>query len=140
MKVATECGFKVGAQELNAFVIFGLPDEDLQAVVNTALYASHRVGSVVPMLFTPVPGSIIFEKHMGYLFNQMGWNLHHLNGKFLPFLEYNRQQYPGLRASDYLELESFMMRLNSSKVYSKRFDLAGNSLVAEEFRHALSGV
>ncbi|MBI2942556.1 MAG: radical SAM protein, partial [Chloroflexi bacterium] len=41
--VARECGFRVGAQELNAFVIFGLPDEDLQAVVNTALYASHRV-------------------------------------------------------------------------------------------------
>ncbi len=48
---------------MNAFVIFGIPDEDLQAAVNTAVYASTRVGSVVPMLFTPVPGSILFRTH-----------------------------------------------------------------------------
>ena len=67
VKIAQECGFEVGAQDLNAFVIFGLPGEDLQAVVNTAIYASHHVGSVVPMLFTPVPGSILFEQHSNYL-------------------------------------------------------------------------
>jgi len=137
VEVAQGCGFSVGAQDLNAFVMFGLPDEDLQAVVNTALYASHRVGSVVPMLFTPVPGSTLFEQHRTYLMEEMGWDLHQLNGKLLPFLEYNRRHYPGLRASDYLELESLMMRLNSSKVYRKRFDLVGDGAVALAFRVAL---
>lgn len=136
--IAQECGFRVGAQELNAFVLFGLPGEDLQSVVNTALYASHRVGSVVPMLFTPVPGSILFEQHRCYLMEEMGWDLHQLNGKLLPFLEYNRQQYPGLRASDYQELEAFMMRLNSSRVYEKRFDLLGESRIAKAFREAVT--
>jgi len=115
--IAQECGFRVGAQDLNAFVLFGMPGEDLQAVVNTALYASHRVGLVVPMLFTPVPGSMMFEQHRGYLMEEMGWDLDQLNGKLLPFLEYNRRWTPRLRASDYVELEAFMMRLNSSKVY-----------------------
>ena len=65
--VLKDVGFRVGSQDINAFVIFGLPDEDLQAVVNTAIYASTRVGSVVPMLFTPVPGSIIYHQHEQYL-------------------------------------------------------------------------
>ncbi|MBI2940195.1 MAG: hypothetical protein HYY04_07110, partial [Chloroflexi bacterium] len=129
--------FRVGAQELNAFVIFGLPDEDLQAVVNTALYASHRVGSVVPMLFTPVPGSTLFEQHRTYLTQERGWDLHQLNGKLLPFLEYNRRCYPDLRGSDYLELEALMMHLNSSKVYQQRFDLPGTSQIARAFRETL---
>ena len=57
VEVARKAGWAIGSQDLNAFVIFGLPDEDLQATVNTALYASQKVGSVIPMLFTPVPGS-----------------------------------------------------------------------------------
>lgn len=137
VKIAQRCGFQVGAQDLNAFVIFGLPGEDLQAVVNTAIYASHHVGSVVPMLFTPVPGSILFDQHSNYLLNEMGWELHQLNGKLLPFLEFNRQSYPNLRASDYLELEAFMMRLNSSKVYKKRFNIVSESRIARSFRAAL---
>jgi len=138
VSVAEQCGFRVGAQDLNAFVLFGLPDEDLQAVVNTALYASHRVGSVVPMLFTPVPGSALFERHRAYLLEEMGWDLHELNGKLLPFLEYNRQHYPGLRASDYQELEAFMMQVNNSKVYQKRFNLVGNGTIARAFQRTVS--
>jgi radical SAM superfamily enzyme YgiQ (UPF0313 family) len=135
--IAQECGFRVGSQDLNAFVLFGLPGESFQAVVNTALYASHRVGSVVPMLFTPVPGSMMFETHREYLLGEMGWDLQDLNGKLLPFLEYNQRHYAGLQASDYLELEAFMMRLNSSKVYRKRFDFAGDSPVARTFRQVV---
>jgi radical SAM superfamily enzyme YgiQ (UPF0313 family) len=140
VRIAQECGYRVGSQDLNAFVIFGLPSEDLQAVVNTAIYASHRVGSVVPMLFTPVPGSILFQQHYNYLMEKMGWDLHQLNGKLLPFLEYNRKNYPELRASDYLELEAFMMRLNSSKVYKKRFNIAGETRIAQAFRDALTNL
>jgi len=140
VRIAEECGFRVGNENLNAFVLFGLPGEDLQAVVNTALYASHRVGSVVPMLFTPVPGSLMFEAHREYLLEEMGWDLQDLNGKLFPFLEYNQRHYPELQASDYLELEAFMMHLNSSKVYQKRFDFAGDSPVARTFRRVVAGV
>lgn len=138
VSVAEACGFRVGNQDLNAFVLFGLPDESLQAAVNTALYASKRVGSVVPMLFTPVPGSILFETHKTYLLEEMGWDLHELSGKLLPFLEYNRQQYPGLQASDYLELEDFMYHLNSSKVYRERFDFTKHNPVANTFRRVIA--
>jgi len=44
---------------------------------------------------------------------------------------------PELQASDYLQLESFMMRLNSSKVYRKRFDFAADSPVAGTFRRVV---
>lgn len=135
--IAQECGFRVGSQDINAFVLFGLPGENLQASVNTALYASHRVGSVVPMLFTPVPGSTLFEVHDKYLLEEMGWDLQDLNGKLLPFLEYNQQHYPGLQASDYLELEAFMMHLNRSKVYGRCFDFAGGGPVARTFRRVV---
>jgi radical SAM superfamily enzyme YgiQ (UPF0313 family) len=142
IEVLQKVGFRVGSQDMNAFVIFGLPDEDLQAAVNTAIYASTRVGSVVPMLFTPVPGSILFTKHEHYLMSQMrpdgsNWDLHDLNGKLLPFLEYNQQRYPELKASDYIELESLMMHLNNSKVYQKRFDINSDSAAAKTFRKVL---
>lgn len=139
VEIAKACGYRVGSQDLNAFVIFGIPDENIQAVVNTALYASQSVGSVVPMLFTPVPGSIMFEEHKTYLFDEMGWDLHDLNGKLLPFLEYNQSRYPGLKASDYLELENFMYVLNSSKVYEQRFDFTKDNPVANTFRQLVVG-
>jgi radical SAM superfamily enzyme YgiQ (UPF0313 family) len=138
VEVAKQCGYPPGSQKLNAFVIFGLPGEDLQAVVNTAIYASQRVGSVVPMLFTPVPGSILFEQHREYLLEGRGFDLQDLNGKLLPFLEYNRQIYPGLQASDYLELENFMMHLNSSKVFQERFDFTKDNPVARTFYRVVS--
>jgi radical SAM superfamily enzyme YgiQ (UPF0313 family) len=139
VEIAKACGYRVGSQDLNAFVIFGIPDENIQAVVNTALYASQSVGSVVPMLFTPVPGSIMFEEHKTYLFDEMGWDLHDLNGKLLPFLEYNQRLYPSLKASDYLELENFMYVLNSSKVYGQRFDFTKDNPVANTFRQLVVG-
>jgi hypothetical protein len=140
VEVAQECGFRVGNQDLNAFVLFGVPGESLQSVVNTALYASHRVGSVVPMLFTPVPGSTLFELHKQYLLEERDWDLQDLNGKLLPFLEYNQQHNPDLQASDCLELEAFMMRLNMSKVHRKRFSFAGDSPVARTFQRVVSNV
>jgi radical SAM superfamily enzyme YgiQ (UPF0313 family) len=138
--IAQDSGFRVGNQDINAFVLFGLPGENLQAAVDTALYASHRVGSVVPMLFTPAPGSTLYETHKRYLHEEMGWDLHQLNGKLLPFLEYNQQpqHYPGLQASDYLELEAFMTHLNKSKVCQKCFDFAGDNRVASTFRRVVA--
>lgn len=143
VEVAKEAGWTIGSQDLNAFVIFGLPNEDIQAVVNTALYASQKVGSVIPMLFTPVPGSILYNQHKEYLFSRASssgrpWDLHDLNGKLLPFLEYNRQKYPWLRGSDYLNLESFMMHLNNSKVQRLPFNFAAETPVARSFRTTLT--
>jgi len=141
--VARQVGWTVGSQDLNAFVIFGIPDEDLRATVNTALYASQKIGSVIPMLFTPVPNSILFRQHKDYLFSQKTpdgrqWDLHDLNGKLLPFLEYNRRKYPWLKASDYLSLESFMMHLNNSKVQQRPFNFAASNPIARSFRSTLT--
>jgi radical SAM superfamily enzyme YgiQ (UPF0313 family) len=143
--ILKQVGFRVGSQDMNAFVIFGIPDEDLQAAVNTAVYASIRVGSVVPMLFTPVPGSILFNSHKSYLEFQhhpdgTPWELHDYNGKLLPFLEYNQRKNANLRASDYLEIESLMMHLNNSKVLQKRFDINSNSQVGKTFRKTLAAI
>ncbi len=145
IEVLKKVGFHVGSQDMNAFVIFGIPDEDLQATINTAVYASTRVGSVVPMLFTPVPGSIMYRTHEEYLASQtrpdgVPWDLHDLNGKLLPFLEYNQHKYQGLQASDYVEIESFMMHLNASKVYSKRFDINSDSQAGKTFRRVLAAM
>jgi len=95
------------------------------------------------MLFTPVPGSILYHEHESYLLSRQRtdgtqWDLQDLNGKLLPFLEYNQQHYPDLQASDYLELEALMMHLNSSKVFRKRFDVNSNSTAGRTFRSVLS--
>jgi radical SAM superfamily enzyme YgiQ (UPF0313 family) len=133
--------FAGGKQEgVNAFVLFGMPDEDLQAVVNTALYASQVVGSVIPMLFTPVPGSHMFEQFRAYLLHERNWDLQHLNGKLLPFLEYNQRRYPGLKGSDYMKLEAFMAHLNEGKVRSQAFSFAADGPVARAFRQTLAAV
>ena len=142
VEIARKAGWAIGSQDLNAFVMFGLPEENLEAVVNTALYASCKVGSVVPMLFTPVPGSSLFRQHEEYLFSRITadgrqWDLQDLNGKLLPFLEFNRARYSWVRGSDYLSLESFMMHLNNSKVRRRTFNLAGEGIVPSAFRRTL---
>ncbi len=132
---AVDAGYKLHCQEINCFVLFGLPDEDLQAVYDTLVFASSRVGSVIPMLFTPVPSTPIFDNHRRY-FEEKGFDLQHLNGKLLPFLDYNRRKYPGLTARDYLALEGLMWRVNA-KVRSESFNLGGSGRVSECFREVL---
>jgi hypothetical protein len=97
------------------------------------------VGSVIPMLFSPVPSTHVFRNHRDYLLNEMGWDLQDLNGKFLPFLEYNRRNNPDLRATDYLELEGLMSILNEGKVLSRAVDLCEDSIVGQAFRETLHG-
>jgi len=135
---AIEAGFKPRTTDLNAFVLFGLPDENIDEVVDSLLYAHDRVGSVIPMLFTPVPGTRVFAQHGAYLREEMGFDLQDLNGKFLPFLEYNRAANPGLRGSDYLELEGLMSILNQGKVLSRAFNICDDSAPAAQFRAALN--
>jgi len=54
-----------------------------------------KLGSVIPMLFTPVLGSALYEEYHGYL-DEMGFDLQHLNGKLFPFLEFNQRRTPEL--------------------------------------------
>ena len=129
---AVEAGYRLRCQDINCFVLFGLPDEDLQAVYDTVVFASSRVGSVIPMLFTPVPSTPMFEMYRPYI-EEKGFDFQHLNGKLLPFLDYNRRKYPTLSAKDYYAIEGLMWRLNS-KVKSESFNLGGAGRVATVFR------
>jgi radical SAM superfamily enzyme YgiQ (UPF0313 family) len=137
LEAAIRAGFKSRTQDINAFVLFGLPDEHLKDVVDSTLYAHHRVGSVIPMLFSPVPSTQVFRKYSSYLLETMGWDLQDLNGKFLPFLEYNRQNNSDLRASDYLELEGLMSILNNGKVLSRAVDVCDDTIIGRAFQTAL---
>src|SRR5688500_3040588 len=100
---------------LNAFILFGMPEERLQDVLKTIFYAAEMVGGLVPMLFTPVPGSIMFAQYEEYLFDEMGFDLHHLNGKLYPFLRYNFERRR-IALSDYVALESLAFRLNAKTI------------------------
>jgi radical SAM superfamily enzyme YgiQ (UPF0313 family) len=137
---AVKAGFRPRTEQINAFVLFGLPDERLEDVVDSALYAHHLVGSVIPMLFTPVPGTHVFRTHQDYLFSERGWDLEDINGKFLPFLEYNQRNRPELRASDYLALEGLMSVLNEGRVLSRNVDLCDGSEISRAFRATLGTV
>jgi len=133
---AVAAGYRRHCQDINCFVLFGLPDEDLQAVYDTIVFASSRVGSVIPMLFTPVPGTPMFEMYRGYIQGK-GFDLHHLNGKLLPFLDYNRRRYKELSELDYYALEGLMWRLNA-KVRSESFNIGGSGRVSCQFRAVLA--
>jgi len=134
LDAAIRAGFRPRTEEINAFVLFGLPDDKLEDILDGALYVHHTVGSIIPMLFTPVPGTHIYREHAEYLHGEMSWDLQDLNGKFLPFLEYNRRRYPNLRASDYLQLEALMSILNDGKFLSRAVDLCSDSRTSLAFR------
>lgn len=135
LDAAIRAGFKPRTQQINAFVLFGLPDEKLEDIMDSVLYVHHTVGSIIPMLFTPVPGTQIYQEQANYLHKERGWDLQDLNGKFLPFLEYNRHRhYPDLRASDYLQLEALMSILNDGKFLSRAVNLCDDSYASTAFR------
>jgi hypothetical protein len=128
LEMCKKAGFKLRSPEVNAFVLYGVPGEKIENVVDTILYVAHRVGSIIPMLFTPVPGSTLYEKMKGS-FAEKGLGLEDLNGRLLPFAEYN-----GYQASDYMDLQRLMFVLNHA-VQGRSLDLLDdsrtNSLVRE---------
>ncbi len=136
VKVCHEANFKLHDMEVNAFILFGMPDEKLQDVVNTIFYATEMVGGLVPMLFTPVPGSIMFEQFEYYLFEEMGFDLHHLNGKLYPFLKYNYDRH-GIALADYVALESLAFRLNA-RAKGQTFQLNSANAVYQALRRVLA--
>ena len=135
VKTCHDANFKLHNREVNAFILFGMPDEELADVVNTMFYASELVGGIVPMLFTPVPGSIMFEQYRRYLFEEMGFDLHHLNGKLYPFLRHNFER-KGIRLEDYVALESLAFRLNA-KAMGQTFPLTPENRVYQALRRVL---
>src|SRR5262249_2781338 len=133
-----EAGF-TKPQQINTFVLFGLPGEDLQHVYDTAVYASNRTGSVIPMLFAPVPGTPLFGTFADYI-EEMGFDFHDLNGKLLPFLEYNKRAGMGkydLSYKDYYDVEAFMFRLNE-KIRERTFKPGSLSRVGKAFRQVFT--
>jgi radical SAM superfamily enzyme YgiQ (UPF0313 family) len=138
VKIFEEAGF-TRPQQINVFVLFGLPGEDLQHAYDTAIYAANRTGSVIPMLFAPVPGTPLFDKFKDYI-EEMGFDFHDLNGKLLPFLEYNRRAAKGkydLKIQDYYDIEAFMFRLNE-KVREQTFRPGAENRVSSAFRRVFT--
>jgi radical SAM superfamily enzyme YgiQ (UPF0313 family) len=130
LKMCERAGFKLRTPEINAFVLYGVPGEKIEDIASTILYVSHKVGSIIPMLFTPVPGSKIYEEYKWYI-QEKKLSLEDLNGKLFPFAEYN-----GCKVSDYMDLLRLMFTLNSL-ARGKSFDLLADSLVSNTVRQEI---
>src|SRR5262249_31373613 len=132
-------GFRMRHQGVSGYCLYGIPGERIENVVQTALFVSDVIGSVIPMLFAPVPSTELFDRHRGY-FASRGWcepdgtvrDLHLLNGKLFPFLHMNEGS-----VSDYIDLQRMMFMLNES-YQSKSFSIFGGGTVAESFRQTIT--
>ena len=97
------------------------------------------VGSIIPMLFAPVPSTQLFDKYRDY-YQQRGWcepdgmvrDLHMLNGKLFPFLQMNEGS-----VEDYIDLQRMMFMLNQN-YRSKSFSVFGDGAVADSFRKVVA--
>ena len=129
VRMCEKAGYRLRNMQVNAFVLYGLPGETIDEVVKTTLFVSHTVGSVIPMLFTPVPGTAIYEQYLPY-FRERGWHrdLHMLNGKLFPFLHMNEGG-----VDDYVDVQRLMYTLNAH-YRSKSFSIFGDTRVAAAFR------
>jgi radical SAM superfamily enzyme YgiQ (UPF0313 family) len=126
-----QAGYKPGIrQELNAFILYGVPNQPLDKLIETILYAAHLVGNVTPMLYTPVPGSRLYKKYENYFFEKK-MDLEHLNGKLFPFWEMN-----DVMPSDYIDLQRLMYALHT-QLRGESFDLLENKLISKLVRQSL---
>lgn len=128
-RMCEKAGFRMRNLDVNAFVLYGLPGEMIDDVVKTTMFVSEVVGSIIPMLFTPVPTTRIYKKHLEY-FKQRGWDrdLQMLNGKLYPFLEMNEGS-----VADYVDLQRLMFTLNAH-YRDESFSIFGKTKVAFAFR------
>jgi radical SAM superfamily enzyme YgiQ (UPF0313 family) len=137
-KNVEKAGFKLRHLEVNGYCLYGLPGETISNVVQTALFVSDVIGSVIPMLFAPVPSTQLFEKYRDY-YKQRGWcdetgmvrDLHLLNGKLFPFLQMNDGS-----VEDYIDLQRMMFMLNQN-YRSKSFSVFGEGTVSKSFRQVI---
>ena len=132
-RMVEKAGFRMRNLEVNAFVLYGLPGETIDQVVKTALLVSDVVGSIIPMLFAPVPTTQLYEAHLPY-FQERGWDqdLHMLNGKLFPFLAMNEGS-----VEDYIDLQRLMFALNTH-YRSRSFRVFGDTRVSTAFRENLN--
>ena len=128
-QMCERAGFALRHMDVNAFVLYGLPHERMDDVVKSILFVSEIVGSIIPMLFTPVPSTVLYQQHLPY-FQERGWDhdLHMLNGKLYPFLHLNEGS-----VSDYVDLQRLMYTLNA-QYRSQSFQLFGDTTVAQVLR------
>jgi radical SAM superfamily enzyme YgiQ (UPF0313 family) len=133
VRMCEKAGFQLRNMDVNAFVLYGLPRERIDDVVKSVLFVSEIVGSIIPMLFTPVPTTRIYKEHMPF-FKERGWDkaLHMLNGKLYPFLEINEGSI-----SDYIDLQRLMYTLNAH-YRSRSFQVFGDTKVSQAFRDNLT--
>jgi len=133
VEMVERAGYRMRNLEVNAFVLYGLPGETIDQVVKTILFVSEVVGSIIPMLFTPVPTTQIYEARLPY-FQQRGWDqdLHMLNGKLFPFLAMNEGSI-----EDYIDLQRLMFTLNTH-YRSRSFRVFGDTRVSTAFRENLT--
>jgi hypothetical protein len=132
VKMCERAGFSMRNMDVNAFVLYGLPGETIDNVVKTILFISEIVGSTIPMLFTPVPSTRMYQQHLSY-FRERGWDqdLHMLNGKLFPFLAMNEGS-----VEDYIDLQRLMFTLNAH-YRSRSFQIFGDTRVSAAFRDNL---
>jgi len=135
VKAAQMCekaGFQLRNLDANAFVLYGLPGESVDRVVRTVLFVSEIVGSIIPMLFTPVPSTRLHQEQLPYI-RARGWDrdMHMLNGKLFPFLEMNEGS-----VADYIDMQRLMFTLNAH-YRDESFRVFGNTKVASAFRQNL---
>lgn len=132
-------GFNLRHLDVNGYCLYGLPGESIGNVVQTALFVSDVIGSIIPMLFAPVPSTQLFDKYRDY-YKQRGWcepdgtvrDLHMLNGKLFPFLPTNDGS-----VEDYIDLQRMMFMLNQN-YRSKSFSVFSEGAVADSFRKVVA--
>ena len=132
-------GFNLRHLDVNGYCLYGLPGESISNVVQTALFVSDVIGSIIPMLFAPVPSTQLFDKYRDY-YRQRGWcepdgmvrDLHLLNGKLFPFLSMNDGS-----VEDYIDLQRMMFMLNNN-YRSKSFSVFGDGAVSDSFRKVVA--
>jgi len=111
IKFATDTGFDTS--EIGTFLLYGTPEENIDDIIETAEYI-HSFGSyIIPMAFTPVPGSFIFSKYEHILRKR---KLIEYMGRLYPFAEYNGYKY-----EDYLKLEKYFSELNKINAQHNKF-------------------
>lgn len=132
VRMCERAGFNLRHMDVNAFVLYGLPGERIDDVVKSILFVSEIVGSIIPMLFSPVPSTALYQQHLPY-FQARGWDrdLHMLNGKLYPFLDLNEGS-----VNDYVDLQRLMYALNAH-YRSRSFQIFGPTKTAQAFRNNL---
>jgi hypothetical protein len=137
-KNVERAGFRMRHNEVNGYCLYGLPGETVQTVVQTALFVSEVIGSVIPMLFAPVPSTQLYDKYRNYYVSRglcesdgTVRDLHLLNGKIFPFLQMNEGSI-----ADYVNLQRMMFMLNEN-YRGQSFNIFGTGAVSAAFRNII---